>query len=219
MTPLFVVSNLQRSLDFYCQKLGFVDPNVHGDPPCFAMLNRDGFDLMLSLAGDRTRVHPHGVDGTWDMYISVADIAAEIAALESALVRPDKGPTDTFYGMREIEILDPDGHRICIAQDISGEPFHTAEIWEGVLDVGSAKLRLVLKLAPSGSGLVGTLDSPDQGAANLPIDLITRDGTSLHFAMKAIGAIYDGTFGNDGTSLSGRWSQGGRSWPLIFRRS
>ena len=31
VTPLFVVSDLQRSIDFYCEKLGFVDPHVHGD--------------------------------------------------------------------------------------------------------------------------------------------------------------------------------------------
>jgi len=31
----------------------------------------------------------------------------------------DRGPTDTFYQVREIDVLDPDGHRICIAQDLT----------------------------------------------------------------------------------------------------
>jgi len=48
-TPLLIVSDLQRSVDFYAEKLGFVEPAVLGDPPSLAMLNRDGFDLMLAL--------------------------------------------------------------------------------------------------------------------------------------------------------------------------
>jgi catechol 2,3-dioxygenase-like lactoylglutathione lyase family enzyme len=215
---LLLVSDLQRSVDFYCQALGYVDPAVHGDPPCFAMMNRDGFDLMLSLAEDPARLRAHGPHATWDFYVAIADVAAEIAALESAGVRLDKGPTDTFYGMREIEVIDPDGHRICFGQDIGGEPLRSAEVYEGVLDLGSAKLRLVLKLAPSGDGLVGRLDSPDQGALNLPIDSITREGTTLQFEMKAIGAGFHGTFAHDGDEISGQWSQRGRTWSLVFRR-
>jgi uncharacterized glyoxalase superfamily protein PhnB len=53
------------------------------------------------------------------MYVRVDDVAAELWALAAAGVAIDKGPTDLFYQMREIEVLDPDGHRICFAQDIS----------------------------------------------------------------------------------------------------
>ena len=35
-TPLFVVADLQRSLQFYRQVLGFGEPSVWGEPPCFA---------------------------------------------------------------------------------------------------------------------------------------------------------------------------------------
>jgi len=217
VTPLLLVSDLQRSIDFYCDKLGFVEPAVYGDPPCFAMLNRDGFDLMLSLAEDPVRIRPHGPE--WAIYVSVADVAAEIAALTAAGVRLDQGPNDTFYEMREIEVLDPDGHRICLAQDMGDEPFRVHEVWEGVLDVGAPKLRLVLKLAPSEGGLVGRLDSPDQGAMNLPIDVVTLEGSALRFEMKAIGATYEGTFSDNNGELSGQWTQGGLTWPLVFRRS
>lgn len=216
VTPLLVVADLRRAVDFYCGKLGFAEPNVHGDPPCFAMMNRDGFDLMLSAADDPAQVRPHGRDGVWSIYVVVADVAAEIAALRSAGVPLDKGPTETFYGMREIEVLDPEGHRICFAQDISGEPLHSPERWEGVLDMGATKLRLVLELRATGEGLVGRLDSPDQGAANLPIDSVALDGSTLRFEMKSIGAVYEGQLGSAG--FSGRWSQSGRTWPLDFRK-
>lgn len=117
-TPLFLVSDLQRSVDFYHFRLGYRDPCQWGEPPCFAMLNRDGFDLMLSLAADPTMVRPNGPSGVWDMYLRVADLQAEMAALEKSGVPLVKGPTKTFYDMLEIEIIDPDGYRICIAQTV-----------------------------------------------------------------------------------------------------
>jgi catechol 2,3-dioxygenase-like lactoylglutathione lyase family enzyme len=116
--PLLIVSDLQRSLDFYTQKLGFVEPAVWGDPPCFAMMNRDGFDLMLS-SEHAEHVHPNGPLEIWDVCLRVADLAGEIEALKAAGVAIVRGPEDKFYDIREIEILDPDGYRWCIGQDIT----------------------------------------------------------------------------------------------------
>ena len=114
ITPLFIVSDLQRAIDFY-RKLAFGEPGVWGDPPCFAMMHRDNLELMLSLGEPR----PNG-NGVWDMYIRVADVEAELAALKDAGVSIDRGPaTMEEYKMREIEVVDPDGFRVCLAQDVS----------------------------------------------------------------------------------------------------
>jgi catechol 2,3-dioxygenase-like lactoylglutathione lyase family enzyme len=217
-TPLLIVKDLQRSVDFYCGKLGFGDPSMWGEPPCFAMMNRDGFDLMLSVAEKPEHVAPHGAHGVWDMYIAISDIASEIETLKANNVAIAKGPTDTFYNMREIEVRDPDGHLVCFAQDIGVEPLAFAELWQGTLDIGSAKLRLVLKLAPSQGSVVGRLDSPDQNATNLLIDRIHKDGASFRFEMHTIGATFDGKFNDANTELAGTWSQRGRLWPLAFRK-
>ena len=95
------------------------------------------------------------------------------------------------------------------------------DVWEGTLEAGGAKLRLVLKLAKAADGtFTGTLDSPDQsGAVNLPIDTITSQGTSFRFEMKLIAAIFEGTMSQDGTSISGEWKQGGQSLPITFKRT
>lgn len=218
-TPLLVVSDLQRSLAFCRDALGFSEPSVWGEPPCFAMLCRDGFELMLSLAAGESRVQPNGPGGTWDVYLRVADVAAEAAALAFAGVELAKGPTDTFYAMREIEVLDPDGHRFCFAQDLGAATAdRETEDWHGVLDVGSRKLRLVLHLLAAQGTLRGSLDSPDQGATSLPVDVATRDGAALHLELPAIGAVYDGVTAADGRAIAGTWTQRGRSWPLTFRR-
>ena len=44
--------------------------------------------------------------------------------------------------------------------------------WEGTIDAGVVKLRLVLHVVKKGGVLSATLDSPDQGATSLPIDAI-----------------------------------------------
>src|SRR5262245_62088440 len=118
-SPLFVVSDLQRSMDFYVTKLGFKEPNAWGAPPCFAMMHRNGFDLMLSVASSPEHVRPHGPQGVWDMYMVVENIHDEIAAITGAGLPIVRGPELTFYKNMEIEVVDPDGHRICIAQDMS----------------------------------------------------------------------------------------------------
>ena len=73
---------------------------------------------MLSCAEGQTP-RPNGPSGVWDVYVHVDDVAAELWALAAAGIAVDKGPTDTFYQMREIEVVDPDGHRVCFAHDIS----------------------------------------------------------------------------------------------------
>ena len=116
LTPLFVVAELDRSLAFYA-RLGFGDASVWGEPPCFAKINRDGLELMLSLADGEAAPRPNG-HGVWDVYIAVADLDAETAALNEAGVDIDRGPTVTEYRMKEIEVVDPDGFRICLAQNV-----------------------------------------------------------------------------------------------------
>lgn len=118
VTPLIVVANLNRSIDFYQNKLGFREPSLWGQPPCFAMLNRDHFDVMLSLAESPEMVRPNGRQRIWDMYFKVNDISAEMAALEAAGVPLDRGPERTEYHIIEIEVIDPDGYRICIGQEV-----------------------------------------------------------------------------------------------------
>src|SRR5260221_6647869 len=116
-TPLFVVADLQRSMAFY-EKLGFGEPGVWGEPPCFAMANRNGFDVMLSVAEDPAHIRPNGPNKLWDLYIKVADLAAEKEVLEAAGVAIIRSPSKTAYGMLEMEVVDPDGYRVWFGQDL-----------------------------------------------------------------------------------------------------
>jgi uncharacterized protein len=92
--------------------------------------------------------------------------------------------------------------------------------WEGALELGSARLRLVLKVSRGADGgLKATADSPDQRATDLPVDTITLMGQAVHFEMTRLGASFDGTLAGDGTEIAGQFRQGGAAFPLRLRRT
>jgi uncharacterized protein len=90
--------------------------------------------------------------------------------------------------------------------------------WLGTLDVGGAKLRLVLKVEKSANGYAAKLDSLDQGAKDLPIDSIVLDGNKLTFSAAKFGITYDGTLSQTGDEVSGTFKQGPNEIRLIFKR-
>jgi pimeloyl-ACP methyl ester carboxylesterase len=91
--------------------------------------------------------------------------------------------------------------------------------WMATLDVGGAKLHLLLKVSKDTSGaLSAKLDSVDQGATNLKIDTMTQQGSAIRFEAKDMGLTYEGTLNESGTEISGVIKQG-TSTPLVFKRS
>ena len=91
-------------------------------------------------------------------------------------------------------------------------------VWQGSLEAGGIKLRLVIKLSRKPDGKwTGTLDSLDQGANDIPMSLVTFQDGKLHIEMKTIGATYDATLTADGNELHGQFNQGA-ALPLDFNR-
>ncbi|HVG29486.1 MAG TPA: alpha/beta fold hydrolase [Pyrinomonadaceae bacterium] len=94
--------------------------------------------------------------------------------------------------------------------------------WRGTLEIaGVGKLRLVVKLKRQAGRLVATLDSPDQGANDLPLADVTYADRVLRFVLETPGApgVYEGALSNDGAEIEGYWSQGGARRPLNLTRA
>jgi len=93
--------------------------------------------------------------------------------------------------------------------------------WEGILDAGpQLKLRLVVHVSQGADGaLTATLDSPDQGAKDIPVSKITFKDPDLSFESATIGASYQGTMNKERSEIAGTFSQGGASLPLKLKRS
>ena len=99
------------------------------------------------------------------------------------------------------------------AVDVAGD-------WLGVLAVQGLKLRLALRVSRSGDGLLtAKLDSLDQGARDLPVDEIVRDGNTVRFIAKRLGLTYTGTLETGGHVIRGTMRQSGAAMPLDFERT
>ncbi len=92
--------------------------------------------------------------------------------------------------------------------------------WEGTLDFGAAKLRLVLKISKAADGsLTAKADSPDQGATDLQVDAISLKEGAVRFEMKRLMASYEGTLKREASEIVGEFKQGGISMPLTLKRT
>jgi hypothetical protein len=90
--------------------------------------------------------------------------------------------------------------------------------WEGPLDVNGTVLRIVLKLSNQPNGTAtGTLVSLDQGGAEVPITAIVQTGMHLKVLVLTVSGTYEGDL-KDG-QLSGTWTQGPASFPLVLKRT
>lgn len=92
-------------------------------------------------------------------------------------------------------------------------------IWEGKLDVGAIKLRLVFRITIGEDGAASaTIDSPDQGAFGLPVDDVSFEEGKVKLAMRALAATYEGTPDAEWSKLAGRFTQAGHALPLDLAR-
>ena len=87
--------------------------------------------------------------------------------------------------------------------------------WSGTLEVGGG-LRIVFHIEQGEDGLTATMDSPDQGAAGIPVSGVTVSGDSVTLAVDRIGGTYEGALADDGPKIEGQWAQGGRSFPVTL---
>jgi len=129
VTPNLIVTDIDRSIAFYRDVLGFsvVTTVPENSPFVFAWMQRDDVSVFLNTAGSVKETMPElaarSVGGTNTMFMIVEagtpaegiDALFELVKSKARVVMPLK---DQFYGMREFGIEDPDGYVIFAAQRI-----------------------------------------------------------------------------------------------------
>ncbi|MEM9912226.1 MAG: VOC family protein [Pseudomonadota bacterium] len=110
--PVLRVSDYARARDFWCGALEFEIVEEAGEPETgFGILRRDSAQVFLT-AWDGPEAPHKG----WRAYFhtdALDDLAAKLRKDGHAF----RGPTHTNYGMREVEVTDPDGNVVCFGQD------------------------------------------------------------------------------------------------------
>jgi catechol 2,3-dioxygenase-like lactoylglutathione lyase family enzyme len=117
ISPFFIVSDVDQTIAFYRDKLGFEARFQQPDQnPFFAIMGRDGVQIFVKSEKGieplpNPKRHPHI---RWDAYVYAPDpdaLAAEFADRfaggGAAFSVPLK---DTHDGLRGFEISDPDGY-------------------------------------------------------------------------------------------------------------
>ncbi len=85
------------------------------------------------------------------------------------------------------------------AQNITGN-------WQGTLQAGPQKERLVFKIALENDKLKATLHTVDQPSPPIATT-ITRDGSTVKMTIPAANVKYEGKLSADGNSIAGTWTQ------------
>jgi catechol 2,3-dioxygenase-like lactoylglutathione lyase family enzyme len=104
---VFVVSDMARSIAHYRDVFGFAVTFEYGTPPSYVCLCRDEVALHL-LAAHRTGRLP----GNGAICVFVTDVDGIHAELAARGARVLKAPQDYDYGMRDFDLLDPDGNQL-----------------------------------------------------------------------------------------------------------
>lgn len=91
-----------------------------------------------------------------------------------------------------------------------------AGVWEGPLAVGGRSIRLVLRVASDGRAV---MDSPDQGARDIPLEPPTVEDAQVRFAAPGLGVSVEGRLSEDGRTITGTFRQGGAELPLVLSRT
>jgi catechol 2,3-dioxygenase-like lactoylglutathione lyase family enzyme len=113
ISPSFIVSDVEQTIAFYRDKLGFETRFLQPEKdPFFAIIGRDGAQIFIKAERDISPVpnHTRHRHLRLDAFVYVADpdtLAADFAAQGAIFSEPLK---DTSDGLRGFEITDPDGY-------------------------------------------------------------------------------------------------------------
>lgn len=124
IAPFFVVDNLQASLNFYCDKLGFAVAHKGGgdgrdEKDFWGIVQRDGVMIMLKAIAPEIHPQPNHSRhawARWDAYVQTPDpdsLYREFVARAVPMHRPLE---DTEDGLRAFEIKDNSGYVLCFGR-------------------------------------------------------------------------------------------------------
>ena len=124
LTPNLLVANVERSLAFYVETLGFARGMTVPDasPFVFAAVTSGDVEIFVNDAATAVKEYPafdgKPIGATGTMFIELEGVDALHERIKSSVTITMPLVTQ-FYGMREFAILDPDGYVITFAERVA----------------------------------------------------------------------------------------------------
>ena len=109
-TPILVVRDIQKSVAYYRDALGFTVDFTYGKPASYAGVYRGS--VLLHLQAESQADRPPGGSA---VYLYVEDADRIHGELRERGARIEKEPQDYSYGLRDFDVRDLDGNRLVIA--------------------------------------------------------------------------------------------------------
>lgn len=105
---VFAVKDVVRSVEYYQDVLGFHTEFTWGEPVCYAGVERGNVLIHLQASSDTKRQPGHGA-----VNVFVTEVDTLYEELKARGARTLNEPKDYPYGMRDFDIEDLDGNRLC----------------------------------------------------------------------------------------------------------
>lgn len=111
---VLAVPDIAKAERFWCDVLGF---RVQQKPEGWCFVARDNCRVMMGECPDAIPPAELG-DHSYFAYIIFDDLRAYHAEIKSRGAEVMRGPTDQPWGMREMIVHTPDGHRIMFGEEL-----------------------------------------------------------------------------------------------------
>jgi catechol 2,3-dioxygenase-like lactoylglutathione lyase family enzyme len=114
--PVLFVSDVDASAAFYRDTLGFSIDFVHGEPPFYGSVSRDGACLHLKFVHQPVlTVAPDDRDAFITAFVEVENVKTLFAEYVAAGVTFTQRLQTEAWGGRDFIVRDPDGNTICFS--------------------------------------------------------------------------------------------------------
>ena len=112
--PVIFVADVKASAEFFNNTLGFATNFLHGEPPFYGSVSRDGATIHLKFVHEPViAVGAHDRDGFINAFIGVENVKALYDEYVNAGASFNQELKNQAWGGRDFIVRDPDGNGIC----------------------------------------------------------------------------------------------------------
>lgn len=126
--PVLAVRDVDASVAYYRDRLGFGvggiwdEPDAAGAGPTsvFAIVDLGSITIALQRVGSAEAGSlGRSAAFAWSAYLYISDVDAYHAQATRLGAEVLRAPEDQFYGCRDFDVRDPDGHVLAFGQDLN----------------------------------------------------------------------------------------------------
>ena len=118
IVPLFFTTDIQKTLEYYREKLGFECLGTWQDPPVYAIVARNGCAIHFRCAAPPTANPEKYAEELLDAYVHVEDADALHSEFAGKVVEMVRALGNTPWNTREFVVKDCDGRLLAFGASL-----------------------------------------------------------------------------------------------------